>query len=309
MITVPTVLIIGAGASVPYHFSSGIDLRNHIKQMHPRREYFQRNFAIEPSILKNLALAIEDSAPASIDLFLERKKSEPFRETGKKLIAFQLLNEELSSSDYMYSNPVKDHWYQYFWQKIYDPIPEKLLQNKLTIINFNYDRSLEYYLLKAIKSSYEFRNDDEAHLFFKSIKIIHPYGSLGSIYYKDKDYLPYGNDNQVLSSTTLQKAIKSIKIIFEGQDGSLEFRACHTELLHAQRIYIMGFGYHPTNINRLLLNNEIVDKKQCAFGTIGFTQHEIDTYIQPHLPYTTPKALKSENSDAMGFMRNYFAFS
>ena len=52
-------------------------------------------------------------------------------------------------------------------------------QNNLTIINFNYDRSLDFYLFNAIKSLMDEKNNDSVRKVFDHIKIYDPYGKIG----------------------------------------------------------------------------------------------------------------------------------
>ncbi len=76
-------------------------------------------------------------------------------------------------------------WYQYLWHKIIDGVErlEQLKENKLTIITFNYERSLEHYLITSIKSFFGVEERDAAEV-FKYIKIKHVYGKLGKFYWE-----------------------------------------------------------------------------------------------------------------------------
>ena len=65
------------------------------------------------------------------------------------------------------------------------PKPEDIGKVPLTIITFNYDRSIEAFLFQSIKYRYKMR-DDETRSVFNSLPIIHPHGILGE--YPDVPY-------------------------------------------------------------------------------------------------------------------------
>src|SRR5262249_21509255 len=80
-------------------------------------------------------------------------------------------------------------WYGYLFGKLNAEFSE-FSQNKLSIITFNYDRSLEYYLLTALRSSYN-KTSDECAQALEAIPIVHVYGQLGEIPYPKPGSQPY----------------------------------------------------------------------------------------------------------------------
>lgn len=74
-------------------------------------------------------------------------------------------------------------WYQYFCDKLNTSF-EEFDQNKISIITFNYDRSLEHSLFTALKNSYA-KNDRDCASKLKNIPIVHVYGQLGYLPWQD----------------------------------------------------------------------------------------------------------------------------
>lgn len=96
MIKEKTVFILGAGASVPYGYPTGKELRYEIIQNHPERlkraisHGVNKTSAKEPiGDAKSLAEKFEKSSTESIDLFLARNHR--LSQTGKLAILLTLL--------------------------------------------------------------------------------------------------------------------------------------------------------------------------------------------------------------------------
>ncbi len=79
-----------------------------------------------------------------------------------------------------------------------DSIEKFKERNKLTVITFNYDRSLEFYLFRSLKSKFDKHDADTADV-FEEIKIKHVYGRLAPFYW-EQNYL---NPNGELSEEEL----------------------------------------------------------------------------------------------------------
>ena len=130
--------------------------------------------------------------PTSIDFFLE--KNPQYAILGKLCIIFCLSKYEDDNS-WLYApwnSPEKFFvsfpefgWYRYLWNKMIEGCEgrgtegmENLKANKISILTFNYDRSLEHYLMRAITSFFNVSIEEAAGV-FDSIKIKHVYGALG----------------------------------------------------------------------------------------------------------------------------------
>ena len=183
MIEIPTVLVLGAGASMPFGFPSGqilVDIICHF--LRPGESFdcewvpswlsTQMNETVK--LLRNTFewRRIEDFAERldgeeSIDAFLEDKTGD-FVDIGKATIAAALLpfeREQALFHDFMARRLLKafkgredpvgttKNWYQLLWRALEAPF-EEFQDNKIHIITFNYDRSLEHYLFTRLKRRY-----------------------------------------------------------------------------------------------------------------------------------------------------------
>lgn len=145
MIKRNTALVLGAGASHDYGLPTGEELKGHIVNLiNPDSVYpeeISKATGIEANHLKNLARGLSGSSLGSIDSWLERRSE--FVEAGKVCICYAMAKKE---------NPNRlwaPEWYDFLWQRMTEETRgiEDLLKNEVYIITFNYDRSLEAFLL------------------------------------------------------------------------------------------------------------------------------------------------------------------
>ena len=81
--------------------------------------------------------------------------------------------------EYVYPNL---EWYKHLWHSLTDGVNgdiKKFKQNKLRVITFNYDRSLEEFLLRAIRAKFGLPDWTAFELLKETIFISHVYGDLG----------------------------------------------------------------------------------------------------------------------------------
>ena len=135
-------------------------------------------------------------------------------------------------------------------------------EKNLSIITFNYDRSLEFYLYTALKHKFPGKKEEEYKNKLDSITIIHIYGKLGYLPWEskeDKKTVPYnysfdnsGQDIRKLyeNKIMIQNISKEIKIIHEEEkiENPAQIRIL---LKNAKRIFFLGFGFNPINLERL----------------------------------------------------------
>jgi len=147
-------------------------------------------------------------------------------------------------------------------------------KNKLSIITFNYDRSIENYLLNKFMFNYKL-SEQEAIENVKSIPIIHPYGSLGQLHMlADKNEFAR-HYNTAANDKVIRACMDSIKIIYEDLDIDKYFKKAYKLLEQAKIVIFLGFGYHKENLERLKLR-EILTNGKTIFGTTkGFEFGEI----------------------------------
>lgn len=257
MITIPTVFVLGAGASMPYGYPSGYMLKElickNLIEKHNVRYKELLDLGHKPSEIKHFRDALFFSGKESVDAFLEHRTK--YIKIGKAAIARCLIAQE----DEITMFEVGD-WYQYLYDKLNAPFEEFGL-NKISIITFNYDRSLEHYLFTSLKNSYG-KSDECCAAILGNIPIVHLHGQLDKLPWQDNGGRKY------ISSATLEQAEKAaseIRIIHEdiNVDEDPEFKKTHSLFKTAKRVCFLGFRYHESNVNRLRLD---LGESRC-FGT------------------------------------------
>jgi len=265
MITEPTVLVLGAGASMPYGFPSGEGLRDKVlstipelPERHVVRKAYNESFAVQFHQFQD---ALRNSAQASVDAFLEHRRD--WLEIGKLAIAYSLIQCELSTE--LFEQP-GGHWYEVLLNKMDAPF-EDFGKNQVWIITFNYDRSLEQFFFTALKHRYN-RRDDEVAPKVQAIPLVHVHGQLAPLEWQvDRKTLGSRPYEPEITQNSVHLAQEGIKIIFEATDTSDEMKNAHDYLRKAQVIHFLGFGYHDTNLRRLLRPfHNTLSTNHVAFG-------------------------------------------
>ncbi len=268
MIEIKTVLILGAGSSYGYKFPLGFELCRLIYQIATsltnEKELKELNTSKEELVA--FYQGFRYSGVVSIDEFLSARTE--FIELGKKLIAKVLLPFENEMDLFPpFDDSISEDWYRYLLERMMVDNLEDFSKNKISIITFNYDRSLEQFLYRALMHRFK-ASSEEISQQLKQINIIHPHGQLG--------LLPWQNESGDNSFTVhymggptianIIAASKGIKIIHEANEDTHEFQKAHELINSADRVFILGFGYHKDNLRRLQLRKRI--QYQMMLGTV-----------------------------------------
>lgn len=249
MIKKRTVLILGAGASGHLDYPIGLQLLNQVvKTPNPQNEE-----ALQ------FKYRLSRSGYYSVDAFLEQNRE--FLVIGKLLIADCLKRREVP--DHLFA-PHDPGWYQYFFNCLLGTSPDAIADNPVTVITFNYDRSLEFYLHESIANRYK-ASSVVALALLRTIPIIHVHGILGE--YPEVPYSPQADGD------TLKSISEKIQIVHELTDNTndfcnTEFRKAHDALASAERIFFLGFGFHEDNVRRFSFFTPEVFEKREVFATL-----------------------------------------
>src|SRR5262249_16422014 len=135
---------------------------------------------------------------------------------------------------------------------------DSFLQNQVSIVTFNYDRSLEQFLYRAIRA--RFAVDERMALeFYRKISIVHVHGKLSPLEVVADGGRPYSKET---TPDIIKEAAAQIKIIHEG--GMDVFgRALHY-LRGARQVFFLGFSFHHKNLERLQINTWNRPKVYCC---------------------------------------------
>lgn len=242
MISKPTVLILGAGASIHAGYPLGMALINDLcsNRGAVKEGGYPNGWTVEET--DKLITRLSQAGYYSIDAFLETVPD--LAEMGKFLLAREIKRHEYL--DRLFP-PNSSGWYQYLFNSILENnSPRGFELSQLSIITFNYDRSIEAYLHTTLKARFEM-TDEEASNTISHVPIVHVHGSLGK--YPEVPYTPNCDTNELFE---ISKQIQIIHEIKDQEDTfcNSEFEYAHSFLSNAERIFFLGFGYHQDNIRR-----------------------------------------------------------
>lgn len=244
MVVPKTVLIVGAGASVPYGLPTSLGLMKQVcdrpERVHLRPEDSPASEWVDMET-DRFAQALRKSGQSSIDAFLERRQE--FKDIGLVQIAAKLLPREQEA---VQTGIVSQDWIAWLFRRLEEG--KSLRSDALSIVTFNYDRLVEFGLAMAHSNSHGSK-PDESQQIVGSIKTVHVYGSLEaerSLYAIERSRsLP--NPYQIVSAS------KGIRIIEEHRDSAQgrELGTARELVWGAEQVVFLGFSFNTTNLDRI----------------------------------------------------------
>ena len=315
MFTQRTVLVLGAGASIPFGFPSGPGLtRGIVASLNAsyakgsERPRFRELLAdlgslFSPPEIDRFCVHLASSDRRSIDSFLEDRSE--FLDIGKAAIAAALLPLEHQGA--VISN--EDRWYGYLLDRL--PRRPEDLNGRLSVITFNYDRTLEQYLFTTLMHRFGLE-DEAAARAVAQVPIVHFYGSLGVLPFQAKSHnanvIPFGVQRDARS---IKWSANQIRIMSERHEENPAIEQAHDLLRKAERVIFLGFGYDQTNLERLLAYKP--SPNTGFMGTaIGMTVREVEL-IERRLSalgcvqLSRPDIL-GDDKDTLDFLRKHCLF-
>ena len=197
----------------------------------------------------------------------------------------------------MFSLVISDEdWYGYLCNSLHTTSPDEFYKNRLSIITFNYDRSLEQYLFKALENFYP---ETSASELIQTIDIIHMYGKLDHLPQEDWKEGKKREYGSIPSGQSLIDTSKGITLIHESKEQG-SFKEAHKLLGEVRRIYFLGFGYNKNNLENLNIRNQI--RSQGASGT-GFKLPQ--SIKNTFTTYNNRLNVDNNNVDCLMFLNNH----
>ena len=247
MITKPTVLILGAGASAHCGYPLGSELVSRLCRLRGSSELDHIPEGWTREVAETFLTRLSRSGHYSIDAFLGKQN------TGAPLGKF-LITQEMKKHEDINNlfPPHNSGWYQYLFNALIGDDGPQFEKSLLSIVTFNYDRSLEAYLHVALQNRF-LLSEADAEQILRQLPIIHVHGTLGD--YPQVSYSPQCSPAELVSISS------KIQIIYEIQDRDGDFcnemfQKSHHLLQDAERIYFLGFGFHPENLRRFRFFNK-----------------------------------------------------
>lgn len=240
MIKTPTVLVLGAGASQPYDFPTGPELRQSLLGVHSHLDGIAFGLGPDGKARADEFRRVFRRSRDPIDAFLEHNVE--WREAGKCLIAAHIIGAEQENNLY----PESGDWMtRLFGWMAEDCTASNFEKNQLRVITFNYDRSYEFALHEFIKAHFCVPAA-EANRIAEPLEVVHIHGSIGALKTEDRRegrlFEPDFDDLRDVSS--------GIRVISDGANDEILRKAVGI-LKEAKRVFCLGFGYHKVNVERL----------------------------------------------------------
>jgi hypothetical protein len=216
----------------------------------------------------------------SIDNFIDNHRANnKIAEIGKIAIATEILRAEKQSS--LYVSPkninnkldfslVSNTWFNAFFQLLHLNTQEENLAERLErvkVITFNYDRTLEHFLFHSIQNYYGSTPQRAAEI-LSHLTILHPYGQVGKLPWQtESDTVPFGFD---IDAPRLIQASNNLRTFTEGtshQESDIEH--IRATILEAEIVAFLGFAYHELNLELLFgpPKHMPADLSRQVFGT------------------------------------------
>lgn len=213
---------------------------------------------------------IQHSGYTSVDWFLEDNPK--YIRTGKAAVSACLIPFE-NPARLFPPQATAEHWYELLVNIMASPI-EEFRNNELSVITFNYDRSLEFYFLKVLET--RLNSLEKAVELLSTFKIVHVHGSLGKLPEISRSGRPY---DHIVSSESIEKSANEIIIVGEVADDNESFEEARALLSTAKRIIFLGFGFHPESVRRLGIFDEPWDEEKRNNINVGGTSRNIPLHI------------------------------
>lgn len=290
MLNSKTVFILGAGASFEVGFPLGSQLKSTIaKKLQINRDKFRRIISVGDSEILSLlkstyredcylstcqqisaGILLSDSIDDYIDI---HQHDEKIAICGKVAITSSILEAERLSkifyNKYKEScfdfTSVNDSWYPRFYSLVAKGIAKSDIHNifnNVSIISFNYDRSLEHYLTEALKVNYCIPREDALRI-VNTLPIFRPYGSIGkTIDYGSEDLPP------------VDEILKNIKTYTEQVADAEGLKKAHAALEEAKTLVFMGMHFHPNNL-KILRGAKPLSPDAIYATRLSFSDHDL----------------------------------
>jgi SIR2-like domain len=266
----PTVLVLGAGASQPYGYPLGSGLRNILCSEDSDFISLVEKAGHARGQVMHFMTEFGNSNLASVDVFLERRPT--LAELGRTMIAAALLRCE--------NGRLQGDWYSYLWQLLAQEAPtiDSFRRNNLRVITFNYDTSIERFLINSMRASYDVQLDEAKKVIDGTVQVIHVHGQI-----------PYKLSGSVVSPNlatpeNVRDFAGKIITLHQGEDNSREFSMARYWLGQTKRVLFLGFSYQADNVRRLAardwLRNGVV-MRGSTFGMVGQEINRLASMFQP----------------------------
>lgn len=307
MDTPKTVFVLGAGASKPYGLPTGAELRRDIYGRSAKRLRGVLTRRDEPSpetieeLFKKAQKFAQDfrlSRTPMIDLYLNRNPD--LMKDGLRAITMSILDYERNCQYGEDSkNPDMD-WYSELLNTLTSdftsPHDLNLGAADVGFITFNYDRSLENFLYETLTRAFTKVPIDDIIKQINSIIIEHLFGQIAPLPWQGcEQEFGFRKSLEDISLELIDQFAKNISILY-GQRNNPKLKLTKEMLGRAERIFFLGFGYAPENME-LLDFPEILRTETIVYGTVmGLPYKRIEEIKELYFPRHPAASMASDGT-------------
>jgi hypothetical protein len=181
--------------------------------------------------------------------------------------------------------------------------PDHFSYHGVYFITFNYDRVFEHLLYESFRNTFSEVRPEEINRILSNIAIIHVYDCIDDPPWKKGGY-KYGGSYKL---KYLDEARKRIKIVGESvANYTRPFRSKEDLLLRsAKKIFFLGFGYDPQNLEILGIPQRFkkIPQPPLIMGTGQRLHQEEISRVKLRLESSLEPVI--ENCDCMVLLRKY----
>lgn len=303
MITEPTVLVLGAGASHPYGFDTGTALLERARGYH--LEALANSIQPLPAMdAPPLLAALAHTLDSSIDAMIEHLPN--LEASGKNLIARMLLQQERAALAGRHG--ATRHWYRTLFAALDAPTLDAFRKNRVTIVTYNYERSLEYALVMALQVKFGAPLDECAAV-VRDWGFIHLHGQLGCLSEFPEPgmaVVPYGGTPEGITNADVHSAARAIRIVHQPVPTDPPFVFARDAISASRRVLFLGFGYGKQNVERLDLKACMQPDTRVYMCVCGLTASQQGALIQRHFsPWERYLVMGIESHDVTEYLRHH----
>jgi len=326
-----TLFIIGAGAGFDITMPMGDDLARNIAEhlnirFDPRDNRRASGNEVTFGALKLLA---RDDGPgpdvnpyceagrqiaggllgwsSSIDGYLNRHQDDLIVQKCGKLAIAQVILESESNCDlyvdlrqsdkleFRNGGKVRQSWFQALWSILETGIVKsknlESIFDKLSVITFNYDRTLEHFLHVGLQQAYHLPADDAAAIINEKLDIDHVYGQVGYLPWQGQGHsFPFGRKPESQHLVNLWSRISTFN---EEITDRTFLEKLGMKVANAERIVFLGCHFHDQN-TKILRSAPGGQHQQISVYATGFKRstpaitqikNQIQQMTNPRTPY------------------------
>lgn len=339
MIRTKTTLVVGAGAATELQFPDGQEFLNRIAAgfdfqrlgsslespdiaaMDAHLGKLAEAARVKKEALVEAAQTIRSAARISnsIDAILEQHGENPMvLAVGKLAIAHYTLDAEAHSPLGAEPKdpgdlPVRgnENWLYQLCRIVVNGVPraraDRCLDN-LSIVCFNYDRSIEQYMPWALHLAFGMSVTEARELVAEKLKITRPYGMPGRMEWMagEGPIAEWGESEPA----DLHAVVEQIHTASERRNQGTFLRTMAGQLVQGKRIAFLGFGFDPMN-SALLFDSPFEHNPEVFVtwpGASDVERFSVLALLRRQAGIKDASSVRIEDMRAWEFLRDYSAF-